>query len=117
MNATPTFRHPFHALGEDFAVDVEIFGILGIGWGIGILPAPDFELKLQGVFWRAQIVRVLLLVRELSMIGLQWNQSQSVCENLILDERGVVVDVNLFDGHGGDVADQDSPAEEIRVTY
>mmetsp|Transcript_29210 Transcript_29210/g.86483 ORF Transcript_29210/g.86483 Transcript_29210/m.86483 type:complete len:258 (+) Transcript_29210:802-1575(+) len=59
------------------------------------------------------LLPLLLEIVEQSRIAIQRDQPDSMCQHLVVNDGGVVPDVHLLNGDGGDVLDHD-PTEGVR---
>lgn len=95
--------------GVDVRILVELAGIIFLRVRVGVLGTFDVQAQDDGVVVGG-VAAIGIVVGGLlepahpvdALHGtLEGNQTQTLCENLILDDRGVVVDENVFDGDAG----------------
>lgn len=99
-------------------VDVFFIWVCFVWCCIRVELALDLEGQDDGVVVEASAVRdsvflitflkPLQLVEETVFAAGQWNQTESVGENFVLDYGGVVVDEDVLDGQGWDLSDENA---------
>ncbi len=103
--------------GVDVGVVVRLEGVRLAGVGVLVDGTCDVELELDGIEVEAVLVGIravlgllvpLEKVAETLTAALEGDQAESVCENFILDDRGVVVDVDILNSQRWDLGEEDT---------
>lgn len=109
--------HEDDVFGVDVRVAVGLEGVVFRRGSVRVNGALDIELEANRVPVEAARVRVLagrgLLVPLEELVealapALEGHEAQAVGEHLVLDDRGIVLDVDVLDGEGGDLGQQDA---------
>ncbi len=106
-----SFRTPYQMRGEEFRVYVEILGLCCTGAGLGVASAFELDVEDYGVVVGGRVV-----ARGAHLHGfwvhIEGNEADALRKDFVLDDGGVVPDVDVLDGHGRHLSDHD-PAECI----
>ena len=101
----------------DGGVDVFDLRVGGVAWGGGVAGAGDFQVEDDGVVvgavGRADVVLLVAWVppfhpAETGGRAGERDEAEAVGEDLVDHDRGVVLDVDFFDGEGGDLGEEDA---------
>jgi hypothetical protein len=117
-------RHPNQVFRVDVVVDIQLVRIRLAGHRAlqtAVLPcALDIQAQDDGVVVAGRAAALVILGRLLVPFqpaqavvrALEGDKTQAVGEDLVLDDGGVVVDEDVFDGEGGDLGEKDA-AESV----
>lgn len=102
--------------GVDVRILVEFAGVSLLGIRVGVLGTFDVQAQDDGVVIGGTAAIGIVVGRLLepahpvdALHGtLEGNQTQTLCENLILNDRGVVVDEDVFDGDAGHLSHENA---------
>lgn len=105
------FWIPEHMSGKQLVVDVEILRLGRTGWWIGIPGTFEVDFEDDGVAV-SEVVTRQQHCHDIR-INVERNKAHPVCENFVLDDRGVVVDIDMFDCNRGNLG-KENTAQSVR---